>query len=242
MAEARLGRVIEQERPVHPRVPAGPAHLLRGRPLRRHVASSDSLGQPLAQSRPATLVAAKPSRPPWPLLLDNPLARLQAKRFLQRLQVKPGMRILDLGCGPGRLTVPAARLVGGAGEVLALDLQPAMLAIVERRARDAGLQAIVHTLASSAGSGALPTHSYDLALLVAVLPEIPAEARRATIQENAAALHSGGRLAVVEGLFDPHRQSREAVLALAEPEGLSLEKEDRRLLTPLSVFNKVAAG
>ncbi len=57
--------------------------------------------------------------------------------------------------------------------------------------------------------------------------EVPAERRRAAVQEIAGALRPGGALIVVEALFDPHRQSRDAVLALAERAGLSLGREER---------------
>ncbi|MGH7012229.1 MAG: class I SAM-dependent methyltransferase, partial [Caulobacteraceae bacterium] len=44
-------------------------------------------------------------------------------------------RVLDLGCGPGTLALPLARLVG---EVTAIDSEPAMLDAGRARAREAG--------------------------------------------------------------------------------------------------------
>ncbi len=49
--------------------------------------------------------------------------------------------------------------------------------------------------------------------------------------EIAAALRPGGHLVVVEGGFDPHRQTPEAVRALAEPAGLRVEEVRRGWLT-----------
>lgn len=51
-------------------------------------------------------------------LLDNPVARIQANRLVRRLPVEPGMRVVDVGCGPGRVTVPVGRIVGEGGEVV----------------------------------------------------------------------------------------------------------------------------
>src|SRR5262249_87115 len=170
-------------------------------------------------------------------LLDNPLGRAQAGRILGWLRMEPGMRVVDVGCGPGRLTLPVAGIVGGDGEVLAVDLQPAMLTIVERRATAEGLQNI-RTVEAAAGSGALPAERFDLALLSFVLGEIPAERRQAAIQEVALALRPGAALAFPEGTFAPHRQSREAVLALVDPAGLRLQREDRRLTSALYLFRK----
>ena len=170
-------------------------------------------------------------------LLDNPLARALANRMARRLPIQAGMRVVDVGCGPGRLTLPVARIVGEDGEVLAVDVQAEMLAIVERRARREGLDN-VRTLEEAAGAGAIPTGRYDAALLATVLGEVPAERREPAVEEIAAALRPGGVLVVLEALFDPHRQSRQAVLALAEPAGLRLEREERGRLVSQMLLRK----
>ena len=163
-------------------------------------------------------------------LLNNPVSRAQARRLLRRLPIRSGMRVLDFGCGPGRLTIPIAHQVGEDGEVLAVDLQPAMLSIVERRAAGDGLRN-VRTLQAAAGDGGLGEGRYDFALLVTVLGEVPAGQRAATVEQLARALRSGGALAVIESAGDPHRLRPKDVLSLAEPAGLHLEREDRRLLS-----------
>ena len=49
--------------------------------------------------------------------------------ILDYLKPRPGMRILDLACGPGTLTIPMARDLNGAGEVIGIDLAEGMLAV-----------------------------------------------------------------------------------------------------------------
>lgn len=154
----------------------------------------------------------------WLVELDNPLFRNnRAEAIVAGLAVAPGMRVADLGCGPGRLTLPLARAVGETGHVLAVDLQAAMLSRMEGRARAEGLSWI-EPLQAALGGGALPVGRFDRITLATVLGELPDQA--AAMAEIAAALVPGGRLAVTEVIADPHFQSRPKVKALAEGAGL----------------------
>ena len=66
--------------------------------------------------------------------LDNFLRRMVHKpRKILEPYIRKGMRVLDLGCGPGYFTVELARLVGENGRVIAADLQKEMLEKVTQR-------------------------------------------------------------------------------------------------------------
>ena len=70
--------------------------------------------------------------------LDEIMARGEARgrlRVLELLEVKPGMRVLDMACGPGTLTRLLAADVWPGGEVLGVDLAPGMIEL----ARAAGI-------------------------------------------------------------------------------------------------------
>ena len=45
-------------------------------------------------------------------------------KILEEAGIKPGMSVLDFGCGPGSFTVEAAKLVGSEGARYALDINP----------------------------------------------------------------------------------------------------------------------
>jgi ubiquinone/menaquinone biosynthesis C-methylase UbiE len=63
--------------------------------------------------------------------LDEAMRKGQAAgrdAVLDHLKPRPGMRILDLCCGPGTLTIPIARELSGDGEVIGIDLAEGMLA------------------------------------------------------------------------------------------------------------------
>jgi len=59
--------------------------------------------------------------------------------------VRPGMRVMDVGCGAGFAALELARRVGATGQVVAVDVQPEMLAKVEKRARKLGLTNRIQT-------------------------------------------------------------------------------------------------
>ena len=160
-------------------------------------------------------------------VLDNPLTRRQAERIVDALGVDSGMRVLDVGAGVGRLSIPLAVKVGPEGEVVALDIQREMLDGLEKRAADAGI-ANVRTLRAAAGEGALERNQFDRAVLAAVLGEIPPDRRVPALREFREALKPGGILYVIEGPGDPHYQSRKAIARLGAEAGLTVT-ETRRL-------------
>jgi len=152
-------------------------------------------------------------------LLENPLTRgvMDAPLLVQRAGLKPGMHVLDAGCGAGRVTVEAAERVGETGEIIALDIQPAMLEKARARAKQAGLDNVRFML-SALGERMLPENRFDRALLVTVLGEIPD--RRAGLEEIAASLKPGGVLSITEMMPDPHYQTIRTIRQLAHSAGL----------------------
>jgi ubiquinone/menaquinone biosynthesis C-methylase UbiE len=158
--------------------------------------------------------------PPWlGWMLENPLTRgMQADLLVLRAGLKPGMRVLDAGCGLGRVTVPAAIAVGDEGEVIAMDIQPAMLDAARKRAKTAGLNNIRFML-TPIGEDNLPVNRFDRAFLVTVLGEIPD--RLKAINEIAGSLKPGGILSITEIIPDPHFQSKRTVRKLAQQAGLN---------------------
>src|SRR5690625_4907300 len=79
----------------------------------------------------------------WLVELENPLTKNnRSKSIIRQLDLRPGMKVLDIGSGPGRLTIPVAETVGPAGKVIAVDIQQEMLIRVKNKAVANGLQNI----------------------------------------------------------------------------------------------------
>jgi ubiquinone/menaquinone biosynthesis C-methylase UbiE len=153
----------------------------------------------------------------WMVELENPFAKtLRSECIVRYLEVRPGMTVLDIGCGPGRVTIPVARAVGPQGQVVAIDLQPGMLRRAQEKAQAANLSNI-RFVQAGLGDGKLDAGPADRALLVTVLGEIPNQ--EGALKEIFAALKPGGLLSVTETVFDPHYQRRDTVTQLAGAAG-----------------------
>src|SRR5262245_7009412 len=68
----------------------------------------------------------------------NPLT----EQLFRRAGVSSGMHVLDIGCGVGDVSLLAARLVGRAGSVTSVDIDPAALKTPEARASAEGMKHI----------------------------------------------------------------------------------------------------
>ncbi len=157
----------------------------------------------------------------WLVELDNPLAKTnRAKTIIRNLNLMPGMTVLDMGCGPGRVSVPLAREVGPQGKVVAMDVQEGMLKRTQEKALAAGVDNI-EFLHAGAGEGKMGQNRFDRALMVTVLGEIPE--REAAIKEIHSALKPDGILSITEIIFDPHFQSRTAVSKITKKIGFQEE-------------------
>lgn len=139
---------------------------------------------------------------------------------LDRMALCPGQRILEIGPGPGRLLIPAAKRVQPGGEAVGIDIQPGMIARLKQRADAAGSKNLTAIL-GDATQQHVDEMSFDLVFLVTTLGEIPD--RAAALAESYRALKPGGTLSITEIFGDPHYQSRSSIQRLAEEAGFQLQ-------------------
>ena len=95
----------------------------------------------------------------------------QPQLVIDALEIKPGQTIADLGAGSGYYSFRIAPLVGPAGEVLAIDIEPTMLEAIAQRARSEHV-ANIATVRSSAQDPNLAPGSVDLLFMVDVYHEL----------------------------------------------------------------------
>ncbi|MFC6083478.1 methyltransferase domain-containing protein [Sphaerisporangium aureirubrum] len=119
-------------------------------------------------------------------------------RMAELSGVRPGDRVLDVGCGTGYLTRLVAPRVGPGGRVTGLDASAPMIEYARRRAPGDCSYVV--------GEGQdmpLPDSSFDVVVSSFAVHHIPASARAATVREMFRVLRPGGRLLIAE--FRPPR-------------------------------------
>jgi len=76
------------------------------------------------------------------LLLQASILNPLTEQLLHRAGISSGMKVLDIGCGVGDVSLLAARLVGRYGSVTSVDIDPAALETLEARASAEGMKNI----------------------------------------------------------------------------------------------------
>lgn len=129
--------------------------------------------------------------------LDSPerRAEMPPEETLVKAGIKPGDIFLDIGCGTGYFSLPAARMIGPKGVVYALDVSGVMLAELRSKAASQGVFNI-QTLQTARAKLALPEAGVTMALISDVLHEV--DDKKAFFAAISAALKPGARLAVIE--------------------------------------------
>lgn len=89
--------------------------------------------------------------------------------ILQAADVQASQTILEVGCGTGFFTIPAAEMIGENGALIALDASSGFCTVVEEKVQKARLKN-VRVLQKDALDTGLDTASIDKALLFGVLP------------------------------------------------------------------------
>jgi ubiquinone/menaquinone biosynthesis C-methylase UbiE len=157
-----------------------------------------------------------PSSLAW--LLEGPTAVFTESQ-LARMDLRPGQRVLEVGPGPGRLLIPAARRVLPGGEVVGLELQREMIERLEMRAAPEGIDNLSVVLGDAQETHFEP-ESFDVVFMVTALGEIPD--REAALRHCHGVLKPGGLYHNTEIVGDPHYQRKDEVVRLAESAGFRL--------------------
>jgi ubiquinone/menaquinone biosynthesis C-methylase UbiE len=153
------------------------------------------------------------------------------EQIIQRSGFRPGMKVLEVGCGSGCYTTFVARAVGGDGEVYALDIQPGMLEQLRKKLSRPEFSDIknIHLVEHSAYDLPFENETFDIVYFITVLQEIP-DAIQA-LKEARRVLKKGGVAAVTEMLPDPDYVPASFTARMGEKAGLILDQSPGNLWT-----------
>ena len=162
-----------------------------------------------------------PDTCPWwhAYTFDNVLRRLfYNTRKLVGPYVQPGMTVLDIGCGRGFNAIGLARLVGDSGSVIAVDVSPQMLRVLQRRARKTGVARRIRTqLCEPDSIGVDQVVGFINAFWM--VHEVPDT--RSFLGQTPACLAPGGKMFVAEPRVHVPRQAFESMLEAARRVGFT---------------------
>jgi len=150
-------------------------------------------------------------------------------KALDALELKPGMVVADIGAGSGYYSTRIAKRVGPTGRVYATDIQPGMIALLDRRIKSEGLGNVT-TVLGGMDDPKLPPASIDLAIMVDVYHEL--QEPQIFLQRLKGTLKPGGRLVLLEfrkedpkvPILEVHKMSVAEVKLELEAEGFVLDK------------------
>ena len=147
---------------------------------------------------------------------ENPFAvENRSSSIIKHLNLKSDMIVADIGCGPGRVTLPLSKKLTQ-GKVVAIDLQQKMLDRIQEKITD---QTNIELRQQNITEKPLEKNQFDRIILVNVIGEIPDQKTAITNCYNA--LKKDGIISFTETVFDPHFQSKKKMTGILQSAGLT---------------------
>lgn len=134
-------------------------------------------------------------------------------KLIEALAIKPGMVVADVGAGSGYHAFLMSPLVGDKGKVIASDIQPEMLELIEKKAKKLKVTN-VETVKGTTTDPKLPASGVDVILMVDVYHEFefPFEMTEKMVD----ALKPGGKLVFVEFKMEDDKVNIKLVHKMSE--------------------------
>jgi len=173
----------------------------------------------------------------------DPLTKLLGARtalgaLIEQADLRPGQRVLEIGCGTGNLTVMLKQRQPQA-DVVALDPDPNALARARRKAELAG--ADIHWVQGFADAIPYPDASFDRVMSSFMLHHLPRDEKRAALVDVLRVLKAGGSFHVVDFAAPDDRQ-RGVLARLLHGAGHLHDNAPGRIIAMLEDVGFGAAG
>jgi ubiquinone/menaquinone biosynthesis C-methylase UbiE len=127
--------------------------------------------------------------------MERPTRVVKVNEVIEKLQLKPGDIVADIGSGSGTFSIPMAKAIAPNGILYAVDIDQKMLDYVAERAKKEGVTNL-RTVLGEYEDPKLPVKDVDVAFYHRVLHMI--EKRQAHLNNTAAYLKPDGRIVVID--------------------------------------------
>jgi ubiquinone/menaquinone biosynthesis C-methylase UbiE len=163
------------------------------------------------------------------------------RKFIQNPQkilkgyVKPGMHVLDLGCGPGLFSFEMAKMVGKKGKVVAADIQQDMLDRLKNKISGLDVGKIIKIHKSGKNRFNLD-EKFDFILIFYVVHEV--ENKKGFFEGLKKLMKSNTKILITEPVFQVSKNSFEEILEIAEEKGFKILNRPKVLLSRSAILSK----
>lgn len=115
-----------------------------------------------------------------------------SRMIIETAKIRPGDKVLDVGCGSGNLTLTAKKYAGPSGSVYGIDAAPEMIAVAREKAQRNELRAIFEV--GLIEQLPFPDAMFDVVISRLVIHHLPDELKRRGFAEFFRVLKPGGRI------------------------------------------------
>ncbi len=122
-----------------------------------------------------------------------------SKMVIELAKIKPGDRVLDVGCGTGSLTLTAHSYAAPSGQVYGIDASPEMIDVAKKKAARSGLPVVFEV--GLIEKLDFPDASFDVVISRLAIHHLPDNLKRRGFAEILRVLKPGGHLLIAD--FNP---------------------------------------
>ena len=168
--------------------------------------------------------------------LDNSIRRwVQNPQKILKPFIKEGMKVLDVGCGPGFFSVEMAKMLNGTGKVIAADLQNGMLDMIRKKIEGTTLAQSIELHQSDVECIGV-AEKVDFILAFWMVHEV--KTQKKFLAELAAILKPNGLMFIIEPKLHVSKKAFTVMLDTLKEHGLTVAESPKVFFSRAVVLRK----
>ena len=169
-------------------------------------------------------------------ILDSNVRKIfQNPEKILKPYVSNGMKVLDIGCGPGFFTIELAKLIGDSGNVIAADLQVEMILKLKEKIKNTSFKEKIDFLVCEKDRIGL-SDNFDFILVFYMLHEVPSQKK--FLNELYAHLKANGKVLISEPKIGVSKKDFQKSINIATDIGFKIIEKPSIFLSRSVVVQK----